>query len=252
MPSLRLLIVDDEPLIRAGIRADLAALPAVEVAGECGCVAEAVALLRSTRFDLVLLDVQMPDGTGFDVIRAIGPAHMPAVIFVTAYDRYAIQAFEVNAVDYLLKPFDDLRLTGSIERVIQRLDRPPDVIRRLESLLAARDPHYPRKLVVRSGERFDFVPVDSIDWIESANNYALLHCASKDHVFGENLTALERLLDPAQFARVHRCHIVNLSRVIAVNTMPGGVYELELQSGARVNTGRQYAGRIRKLLKAGA
>ena len=247
--TLRLLIVDDEPLIRAGIREDLSGVPSIQVAGECGCVADAVAAIRSSPFDLVLLDVQMPDGTGFDVIREIGPQHMPAVVFVTAYDKYAIQAFEVNAVDYLLKPFDDIRLRESIDRVRDRLSRPAEIMRHLELLLEARESQYAQKLVVRSGERYDFVPVDSIDWIESANNYALLHCRSKDHLFGDNLAALERILDPGRFARVHRCHIVNLSRVVAVNTIAGGVYELELHGGARVNTGRQYADRIRKLLR---
>ena len=124
MNNLQLLIVDDEPLIRAGIRADLAEIPFVEVAGECNCVEDAVAAIRSNKYDLVLLDVQMPDGTGFDVIRSVGAEQMPTVVFVTAYDKYALRAFEVNAVDYLLKPFDDLRLKESIERVRNRLSRP--------------------------------------------------------------------------------------------------------------------------------
>ena len=168
--TLQILIVDDEPLIRSGVRADLVGLQSVEVAGEAGCVAGAVAAIRSTRLDLVLLDVQMPDGTGFDVIKEVGPENMPTVVFVTAYDKYAIQAFEVNAVDYLLKPFDDVRLRESIDRARDRLSRPAELIRNLETLLETRGSQYAKKLVVRSGERFDFVPVESIDWIESANN----------------------------------------------------------------------------------
>lgn len=124
MNNLRLLIVDDEPLIRSGIRHDLSAMKSVEVAGECGSVAEAVDAIRANQFDLVLLDVQMGDGTGFDVIREVGAERMPSVVFVTAYDRYALRAFEVNAADYLLKPFDDVRLRESIERVRERLSRP--------------------------------------------------------------------------------------------------------------------------------
>jgi two-component system LytT family response regulator len=250
MNALRLLIVDDEPLIRAGIRADLEGMNLVEVAGECGCVAEAVEAIAATRFDVVLLDVQLPDGAGFDVIRAVGPRHMPAVVFVTAYDKYAIQAFEVNAVDYLLKPFDDLRLKESLDRVRARLSHPAELMQHLELLLEARAAQHPQKLVVRNGERFDFVAVESIDWIESANNYSILHCRGKDYVFSESLTSLERLLDPRQFGRVHRCHIVNLSRVVAAKVIPGGAYELELVSGARVNSGRQYADRMRRLLKS--
>ncbi len=252
MNSLRLLIVDDEPLIRVGIRNDLAGMPSVEVAGECGCVAEAVAAIRSNQFDLVLLDVQLPDGTGFDVVREIGPQRMPAVVFVTAYDKYAIQAFEVNAVDYLLKPFDESRLRESIERVRERLSWPSALIRQLEGLIEAHETQWVQRLVVRNGERFDFVPVDSIDWIESANNYAVLHCRSNDYLFGGNLTTLQHRLDPGKFFRVHRCHMVNVTRIVAVHAIAGGVFELELEGGARLKTGRQHSEGIRKLLKAGS
>ncbi len=252
MNSLRLLIVDDEPLIRVGIRSDLAGMPSIEVGGECGCVSDAVDSLRTGKFDLVLLDVQLPDGTGFDVVRRIGPQHMPAVVFVTAYDKYAIQAFEVNAVDYLLKPFDESRLRESIERARERLSRPAALIRQLEGLIEAHETQWVQRLVVRSGERFDFVPVDSIDWIESANNYSVLHCRANDYVFGGNLVTLERRLDPGKFFRVHRCHIVNVTRIAAVHAIAGGVFELELQGGARLKTGRQYSEGIRQLVKAGS
>ena len=251
MTTLRLLIVDDEPLIRAGIRHDLADLEAVSVVGECGSVAEAVSAIRAAQPDLVLLDVQMPDGAGFDVIRQIGPQQMPAVVFVTAYDKYAIQAFEVNAVDYLLKPFDDLRLRETVGRASARLAQPAALWRHLETLLESHEQKWPRRLVVRTADRFDFVPVDSIDWIESANNYTILHCRAKDYLYSETLTALEHSLDPAMFLRVHRSHMVNLSRIAGVNSIAGGVYELELQSGVRVSTGRQYSDRIRRLLKGG-
>jgi two-component system, LytTR family, response regulator len=248
--SLRLLIVDDEPLIRLGIRNDLSGMKSVQIAGECGCVAEAVDAIRSDQVDLVLLDVQLPDGTGFDVVRKIGPQRMPAVIFVTAHNKYAIQAFEVNAVDYLLKPFDESRLRESIERARERLLRPPTLIRQLEGLIEAHETQWLQRVVVRNGERFDFVPIDSIDWIESANNYTVLHCRSVDHLFGVNLTTLEHRLDPSRFLRVHRCHMVNIARIVAVHAIAGGVFELELQGGTRVRTGRQYGEKIRKLIKA--
>ena len=159
---------------------------------------------------------------------------MPAVVFVTAYDKYAIQAFEVNAVDYLLKPFDESRLRASIERARERLSRPSALVRQLEGLIEAHEAQWVQRLVVRSGERFDFVPVDSIDWIESANNYTVLHCRSKDYVFGENLSTLEQRLDPGRFCRVHRCHIVNVTRIVAANAIAGGVY--------RARTARRPAG----------
>lgn len=251
MDILQLLIVDDEPLIRAGIRDDLSTMDSVRVAAECGSVAEAVSAIRAFRFDLVLLDIQMPDGSGFDVIREVGPQSMPAVVFVTAYDKYAIQAFEVNAVNYLLKPFDDIRLRESIDRARQRLARPEGLIRHLEALLESREGRWATRLTVRTGDRYDFVPVDSIEWIESANNYAMLHCRTQHHLFNENLSALERLLDPEKFVRVHRSHMVNLSRVVAVHTMAGGVFEVELRDGSRISTGRQYGDRVRRLLRPG-
>ncbi|MDW8130305.1 MAG: LytTR family DNA-binding domain-containing protein [Bryobacterales bacterium] len=249
MERLRVLIVDDEPLIRTGVRRDLATMPFVEVAGECGSVAETVEAIRSGHFDLVLLDVEMPDGTGFDVIRQIGPRHMPAVVFVTAYDEYAIQAFEVNAVDYVLKPFDSARLKESIQRARERLARPAELIKQLEAMLETQQARRARRLVVRQGDKYDFVPVDSVEWIESANNYVVLHCGSKDYLFGATLSSLERMLDPEKFLRVHRCRIVNLSRVVAAYAIAGGVFELELEGGRRIATGRQYADRVRRVLK---
>ena len=251
MKKFRLLIVDDEPLIRAGIRDGLSERNDVEIAGECGSVSEAIDVLRSDDVDLVLLDVELPDGNGFDVIRRVGPDRMPPVVFVTAYDKYAIQAFEVNAVDYLLKPFDQSRLLASLDRVVGRLAGAGDALaRRLEALLQARETQGSQTLVVRNGDRFDFISVTSVDWIEAANNYAVLHCGGVDHVFGETLASLEARLDPAKFLRVHRSTIVNTARIVAVHTMIGGVYELELRGGTRVKTGRQYRDRIRKLLGA--
>ena len=249
MKKFRLLIVDDEPLIRGGIRDALSDSVDVDVAGECESVTEAVEALRSDNVDLVLLDVEMPDGTGFDVIRQIGSDRMPAVVFVTAYDKYAIQAFEVHALDYLLKPFDQDRLLASIDRIKGRLTTTDDPLAvRLEALIQARTPQWQQTLVVRKGDRFDFVSVATVDWIEAANNYAVLHCGPVDHVLGETLTSLESKLDPVKFLRVHRSTIVNYARIIAAHTMTAGVYELELRGGIRIKTGRQYRDRIRKLL----
>lgn len=247
---MRLLIVDDESLIRSGIRRDVEDIPWVEVVGECESVAESVRALREQQIDLVLLDVQLPDGTGFDVVREIGPDAMPAVVFVTAYDRYAIQAFECSAVDYLLKPFDDLRLRASIERVRSRLLQPASVIHQLETLLSNRSSAWLQRLVVRNEERIDLVPVDSIDWIESANNYTVLHCGPKTHVLSETLSGLEQRLDPEKFLRIHRRRIVNLSRVVALFPVLGGVYELELSDSTRLSTGRQYREGIQALIRS--
>lgn len=250
MKKFRLLIVDDEPLIRAGIRDGLAARTEVEVVGECGGVAEAVEALRDGEVELVLLDVELPDGSGFDVIRQIGPERMPAVVFVTAYDKYAIQAFEVNAVDYLLKPFDSSRLVESVERARIRLQGPAQALaQRLEALVRTREAQWPQTLVVRNGDRFDFVSVAALDWIEAANNYAVLHCGATNHLLGESLTSLEARLDPSRFLRVHRSIIVNSSHIAAVHTMLGGAYEVELRCGTRIRTGRQYRENMRRLLE---
>ena len=247
--ALRLLIVDDEPLIRIGIRDGLSGEADVEIAGECDSVAKAVEALRNEDLDLVLLDVQLPDGTGFDVVDQVGPHRMPMVVFVTAYDKYAIQAFEVNAIDYLLKPFDQSRLLASIDRVRERMAGPAQALaQRMESLLQAREAQWPQTLVVRNGDRFDFIPVTTVDWIEAANNYAVLHCGHVGHTLGESLSSLETRLDPSRFVRVHRSVVVNSNRIVAAYSMPGGVYELELRGGTRIKTGRQYRDSIRKLL----
>ncbi len=251
MKKSRLLIVDDEPLIRAGIRDSLSTDQGVEVAGECGSVAEAVEAIRAQEPDVVLLDVELPDGTGFDVIRRIGPQQMPVVVFVTAYDKYAIQAFEVNAVDYLLKPFDQSRLLASVKRIRDRLAAPEESLaQRLEALIRSRETRWTQTLVVRDGDRFDFVAVESVDWIEAANNFVVLHCRTGNHTFAESLAGLEKQLDPGKFVRVHRSIIVNRGRIAAAYTMPGGVYDLELRGGLRVTTGRRYREEIRKLLGA--
>jgi two-component system, LytTR family, response regulator len=260
MPRLRVLIADDEPLNRLGIRRALEAMPGVAVAGECGAVSDVVASIERDPPDLVVLDVQMPGGTGLDVVRTLGPSRMPPVIFVTAFDAYAVEAFEVNAVDYVLKPFDPERLQAAVERARARLEGhgTQALAERLQALLAAhdappavaerREPAVDR-LVVRSAERFDLVPVDSIDWIEAADNNVRLHCGRASHVLGETLTSLERRLDPRRFLRIHRSRMVNRSRVVAVHVLLGGTYELELRDGTRVSSGRNYRDTVQKLLR---
>jgi two-component system LytT family response regulator len=251
MRTLRLLIVDDEPLIRQGIRDTAAAIAGIEIAGECGSGDEAIQAIPWKAPDLVLLDVQMPGCTGLEVVRRIGPDRMPAVIFVTAFDEYAVEAFDVNAVDYLLKPFDAERLERAIERARGRISAQTggELTERLRALLAGRDQRWPDRLVVRNGERFEVVPLDGIDWIESADNYVQLHCGSKQHLLGETMTNLERRLDPGRFLRVHRSRMVNTSRIVAVYALAGGAYELELSSGIRLTTGRQYREAVQQIIR---
>jgi two-component system LytT family response regulator len=249
---LRVLVVDDEALIRQSLCRGLAGRDDVEIAGECESGAQAIAAIRARRPDLVLLDVQMHDGTGLDVVEQVGPEQMPAVVFVTAYDEYAVKAFELNAVDYLLKPFDDERLNRSIDRAKKQIlsARVGDLSTQLRSLLETKAERWPDRLVVRTGEHFDLVPVSSIDWIESANNYVQLHCGTKHHLLGETLTSLAERLNPHKFVRVHRGRIVNLSRITAVHPLFSGTYEIELSGGTRISTGRQYREQIQALLKS--
>jgi two-component system LytT family response regulator len=208
--NLRVLIVDDEPLIRQGIHNGLSACEGIEITRECDSGLRAIETILSERPDLVLLDVQMPDCTGLDVVRDVGPQRMPAVIFVTAYDQYAVSAFELNAVDYLLKPFDDDRLRAAIGRARERISAQQEasLARQLQALLEMKESKWPDRLAFRNGEGFSLVPVDTVDWIESANNYVLLHCGPKHHIMGETLTNLENSLSPDKFLRIHRCRIV--------------------------------------------
>ena len=251
MCSLRLLIVDDEPLIREGIRNGLSTIEDIEIIGECDSGSRAAETILSACPDLVLLDVQLPDCTGIDVVRQVGPRRMPAVVFVTAYDEYAVTAFELNAVDYLLKPFDDDRLRAAIERARDRISgqREASLAERLQALLERTERKWPERLSFRNGDGFSLVPVDTVDWIESANNYVVLHCGLKHHLMGETLTNLESRLNPDKFLRIHRCRIVNLSRVAAVRPFLSGTYQLELHSGIRLTTGKQYNDAVRGLIK---
>lgn len=250
MSKLRLLVVDDEPLIRKGIRNFLSALPEIEVIGECGSGTEAVGAILTKHPDLVLLDVQMPDGSGLDVVREVGPKQMPPVIFITAYDDYAVRAFELNAVDYVLKPFEEARLGESIERAQRRISEQQNstLSEKLEALLDSQRRKWAERLVIRNGERYEFVATESVDWIESANNYVQLHCGPKQYLMGETLTHLESRLDPARFVRVHRGRIVNVARIAAVHTLLSGTYEIELRNGARLSTGRQYKKTVQGLV----
>lgn len=250
MSRLRVLIADDEAPIRRGIRRVMSCIPEVEVAGECGSGRETVETIRSQHPDILLLDVQMPDCSGIEVVRQIGAERMPSTIFVTAYDEYAVAAFELNAVDYLLKPFTDERLVAAVGRARTRLRSEHCAELLTGKLQALLTPERPARhtLVVRNGERFDLVPLDSVDWIESAGNYVKLHCGERSHLMAETLTALEGRLDTGSFARVHRRKIVNVSKIVAAYITIGGAYELELNSGERLATGRQYRATVRRLL----
>jgi len=251
MSNLRLLIVDDEPVIRLGIRSGIAKIGGIEIVGECETGAQAIESILSGRPDVVFLDMRLPDSTGLDVVEHVGPQHMPLVVFVTAYDAYAVQAFELNAVDYLLKPFDQKRLQKTVERVRERWAARghAKIAGQVRALLEQRPSTRSRRIVVRNGGRYEFVPVETIDWIESANNYVQLHCGGKTHLLSETLGGLEQKLAPETFLRIHRCRIVNISRITAIQPAFDETYEVELRGGVRLTSGRQFKKAVQELIR---
>jgi len=247
---LRVVVVDDEPLVRLGLRRTLATLPGVELVADCRHGLEALKVIRAERPDLLLLDIQMPGLTGFDVVTALDEAERPAIIFVTAFDEFAVKAFEVQAVDYLLKPFDDERVARAVERARQRLraDRGAAGTEGLESLVGLVNRRSPwlERLLVKDRGRTEVVAVDEVEWFEAADNYVRVYLGGRREVVRETLSGLEGRLDPARFCRVHRSAIVNLSRVRRLTVLQSGDAEAALAGGATVPVSRG----LRKALEA--
>lgn len=251
-PKTRVVIVDDEPIAREGIRTQLLREPGVEIVAECIDGLEAVETIRELAPDLLFLDVQMPGMSGFEVMRAIGVEAIPAVIFVTAYDKYALQAFEVNAVDYLLKPFDAERFQKAFQRALVQIERSTAAIikQNLKALLENLRPgaRHLERLVVKSKGRIFFLPVSEIDWIESADNYVSLHSGRETHLIRETLTALETKLNPEEFLRIRHSAIVNVRRIRELRPLFKGEYEISLQNGTKLTSSRRYRARLEELL----
>ena len=244
------LIVDDEPLAREGLRMWLAADPDVSSIREAKDGREAVDAIRNARPDLVFLDVQMPEMDGFSVVHQIGADRMPAVVFVTAHDQHAIQAFEINAIDYLLKPVTEERFKQALARAKTRLQsRPEDANRQiiglLETIVSPR--RHMRRLAVRSTGKTVFVDVGEIDWIDAAENYVQLHCGKTVHLLHVPMNTLERSLDPETFLRIHRSTIVNVGRIKDLQPGVHGEYVLTLRNGVQLQSGRTYQEKLRTL-----
>jgi two-component system, LytTR family, response regulator len=239
-----LLIVDDEPLAREGLRLLLAGDPDVAAVHEAKDGREAVAVLRETRPDLVFLDVQMPEMDGLAVIREVGPENMPAVVFVTAHDTYAIQAFEVNALDYLLKPVTRERFAQALARAKARLQTQPaaEASRQILSLLETigLPSRALKRLAVRAAGKTTFVDIADVDWIEAAENYVKLHSGRASHLVHVAMNTLEKSLDPETFLRIHRSIIVNVGRIQELEPVAHGEYVVTLPHGVRVRSGRTY------------
>jgi two-component system LytT family response regulator len=240
--KIRTLIVDDEPLARQRLRRLLDADADIAVVGESGDGEQAVADLRALRPDLVFLDVQMPVLDGFGVLQALNDTPLPVVVFVTAHDRYALKAFEVHALDYLLKPFDKARFAVALERAKTQVRQgsAAALSERFQELLrsAGDRRHVPERLMVKSGGRIYFVRIDDIDWIEAAGNYVRLHVGTEAHLLRDSLTALEAKLDPRRFVRIHRSTIVNLERIRELQPAFHGDYVIILQDGTELALSR--------------
>lgn len=251
--TIRALIVDDEPLARDRLQALLTAEQDVEVVGQCRDGEEAVSAIVEHHPDLVFLDVQMPQMDGFEVIDAIGSDRMPLVIFVTAYDTHAIRAFQVRALDYLLKPFDRDRFSDALQRARRQLEDQSsgDLGRRLLALVKDLRRDQPRtdRLVVKSGGRLFFLRTDEIDWIEAAGNYVRLHVGSSAHLLRETMNAIESRLDPEKFFRIHRSRIVNMERIQELQPWLNGEYAVVLRTGERLTLSRGYREKLQDKLR---
>jgi two-component system, LytTR family, response regulator len=247
---IRALVVDDEPLARDRLRMLLASENWLEIVHECADGMSAVTAIQKLRPDLVFLDVEMPGASGFDVIEAIGADRMPFVVFVTAYDKYAIRAFDVHAVDYLLKPFDRDRFHQALTRARQQLEQRSDgeLERRLLALMKDLKPAQQRleRFVVKAGGRVFFVRSEEIDWIEAAGNYVKLHVGTDAHLFRETMNALEARLNPDTFYRIHRSHIVNIERVRELQPWFNGEYVVFLKNGTRLTLSRGYREKLQE------
>jgi two-component system LytT family response regulator len=237
MQTFKALIVDDERLSRQRLRRLLSFEPEYEISGECSNGVEALRALEETRPDILFLDVQMPEMDGFGVVNALARTR-PLVIFTSAYDEYALRAFEVHAFDYLLKPFDRRRFRDAIQRAREHLSQEragfggDRVAALLESLAGARKA--PDRIAVRNNGRVVFLKAGEIDWIEAADNYVCLHCGREVHVLRETMSELETHLDPARFIRVHRSAIVNLDRIRELQPWFRGDYKVILQDGTEL------------------
>ena len=247
----RALIVDDEPLARERLRTLLQEDPDVDVVGEAGDGRTGAESILALSPDVVFLDVQMPGGNGFEVIDAVGAARMPCVVFVTAYDKYALRAFEVHALDYLLKPFDRDRFRQALSRARQQIRQKAnggDFERRLAAIVEDLKPAKGRtdRFVVKSGGRIFFVRTAEIDWIEAAGNYVKLHVGSDTHLIRETMNAVEGKLSSDAFVRIHRCHIINIEQVRELQPWFNGEYVVFLKNGTRLTLSRGYRERLQE------
>ena len=246
---IRVLIVDDEPIARRGLRRLVEAEGDLEIIGEASSGAGAIEQIESLAPDLVFLDIQMPGMNGLEVVAAVGPRAMPAVIFVTAFDKYAIEAFDLSAADYVLKPVDPERFQRALARARQRLAGGDALEDRLRAILAKVQPAKAERLVVRSTSRIQFVNVEDIDHVHAEDNYVRIFAAGQTYLMRETVTNLEQRLDAEQFIRIRRSTIVRIERIREIRPLLNGTFELLLSDGTRIVSSRRFREKIEQLTR---
>lgn len=252
MTKIRTLVVDDEPIARARVVSLLRHETDIEVVGECSSGRQAIAAIESTSPDLLFLDIQMPEGDGLDLARAIQSQGAPAVVFVTAYDEYALKAFEVHALDYLLKPFSAERFRSALGHARDHVSHRRKQAERgagVASPSTTKDAGMRRhRLMIKSGGRIHFVRMADIDWCEASGNYVRVHVGAQEHLVRDTMAHLESELDPQQFVRIHRSTIVNVDRIQEMQSSFNGEYVVLLRTGVRLTLSRGYRDAIQNRL----
>jgi two-component system, LytTR family, response regulator len=251
--KITVLIVDDEPLARKFIRRMLENYHTVNIIGECGNGREAVAAIREKNPDLVFLDVQMPEMDGFATLEMLGAEVLPQIIFVTAYEQYAIRAFEIHALDYLLKPFDQSRFDKAMKRAVEKFGDGEQLQTEQKQIAAliensAQKSTYLERLVIKTGGRIIFLKTAEIDWIQADDKYAHLHAGTKSYLVRQTLGALEAQLDPQKFIRIHRSAIVNVERIKELQPMFTGEHTVVLENGTKLTLSRSYKNKLFEIL----
>ncbi|NUN68302.1 MAG: response regulator transcription factor [Bacteroidetes bacterium] len=250
--TITAMIVDDEPLARHGLRAVLSAIPDVTIIAEASDGEEALSAVAEHHPDVLFLDIQMPEMDGFEFLRTLPAEEMPLVVFVTAYDEFAVKAFDARALDYILKPFDEMRITASLSRVreLLRLKEQAAYSRRIEEIVRTLRPakRFLERVMVRNSGKIHFVPVSDILWCEAAADYLQLHTSAGVHTIRGSIGSFEEQLDPARFIRIHRSTIVRLDAIRELRTGPHGEYTALLGQGTELAVSRSYKERIERLL----
>jgi two-component system, LytTR family, response regulator len=250
---MRALIVDDEPLARRGVVLRLRKFKDVEIIGECGDGSSAVQKIVELSPDVVFLDVQMPGMDGFDVLRALPRESLPGVIFLTAYEQHALRAFEVHALDYLLKPVDDTRFAAAVGRARKLVDSDlkATLAQRVFEMLDRAQEKYITRFTVQTGSRIQIVLAEDVEWIASAGDYVELHAGGRSHLLRETMAALEQRLDPAKFLRIHRSRIVQTGCIVELRSIENREFTVRLSDGSEHRSSRTYADRLDQWLSRG-